>query len=320
MRETTNTPLISIVIPTFNRAELLREALESVYKQSYKNLQVIVVDDGSTDHTAQMLEEYKGRVDVVWQSRGGISAARNAGLDQCHGEFVAFLDNDDLWIPDKLEAQVAFALATPQATVTYTDAFQFNAEGQFPKTFVDHFPALNDPTDLFQRMIEEYAIPLMSTTMIRVDFLREHSLRFQEFAGIDDLFLFLEILRRGGQFAYLPRPLIWRRMHPGNFSGNHRRRFEQRARLYRTMLAEITDLTTDQRRALKLGLRDAQYRVAECNWQDLRLPEARKDFLQCITADRRGMQALVYSVLSCLPRESVAGLRQWKTGSRAPAR
>jgi glycosyltransferase involved in cell wall biosynthesis len=319
MQETITTPLISIVIPTFNRAELLREALESVYNQSYKNFQVIVVDDGSTDHTAQMLEEYEGRVNVVWQSRGGISAARNAGLDQCRGEFVAFLDNDDLWAPDKLEAQVAFALATPQATVTYTDAFQFNAEGQFPKTFVDHFPALKDPTDLFQRMIEEYAIPLMSTVMIRLNFLRENSLRFQEFAGIDDLFLFLEILRRGGRFAYLPRPLTWRRMHAGNFSGNHRRRFEERARLYRTMLAEMADLTTDQRRALKLGLRDAQYRVAECNWEDLQFPEARKQFLQCVGPDKRGLRALAYSFLSFLPRASIMGLRQWKAGARGRA-
>jgi glycosyltransferase involved in cell wall biosynthesis len=316
MRETTNTPLISIVIPTFDRAELLREALESVYEQSYKNFQVIVVDDGSTDHTAQMLKQYEGRVTVVCQSRGGISAARNAGLDECLGEFVAFLDNDDLWTPDKLEAQVAFALATPQATVTYTDAVQFNKERQFQKTFVDHFSALKDPTDLFQRMIEEYAIPLMSTTMIRVDFLRDYSLRFQDFAGIDDLLLFLEILRRGGEFAYLPRPLTWRRMHSGNFSGNHRRRFEQRARLYRTMLAEMADLTTDQRRALKLGLRDAQYRVAECNWEDLRLPEARKDFLQCVGPDKRGLQALAYGFLSFLPRASIAGLRQWKAGAK----
>lgn len=302
-------PLISIVIPTYNRADLLREALESVYAQTYSNYEVIVVDDGSTDHTDLMLDEYAGRARVLRQSRGGISSARNAGLRACSGDYVAFLDNDDRWTPEKLEHHVAFAATHAECAVTYTDAIQFTESGPNTQTFVQRFPALMEPADLFRRMITEYAIPLMSATMVRLEFLREYGLQFQEYAGIDDLLLFLEILRRGGRFAYLPEPLTWRRMHPGNFSGNHRRRFEQRALMYRMMLKEFQNLSREQRSAVVLGLRDAQFRVGECDWEEMNLVQARREFFQSIGIDKRGCQALVYGLLSFLPSAAIAGIR-----------
>lgn len=99
------TPLISVVIPVYNVAPYLREALDSVVNQTYKNLQVLIVDDGSTDGSGEICEEYKidRRVTVIHQKNGGLSNARNIAMDRAHGQFIAFLDPDDAYHPSFIE-------------------------------------------------------------------------------------------------------------------------------------------------------------------------------------------------------------------------
>ncbi len=101
-------PLISVIIPTFNRSYCLAETLDSVLRQSFKNYELIVVDDGSTDATPQLLDQYAGRLAHLQTSHAGPSAARNAGIGMARGDYIAFLDSDDLWAPRKLERQVDF--------------------------------------------------------------------------------------------------------------------------------------------------------------------------------------------------------------------
>lgn len=305
--------LISVVIPTYNRAELIREALNSVFAQTYKEIEVIVVDDGGTDHTDKVLADYGDRVKTIRLDRSGIGAARNAGVDAASGEFIAFLDNDDLWLPEKLEKQVQFATTHPEMMVTYTDAVQFREEGDEAKSFVDRFPDLRDPANLFTPMILKRAIPLMSTTMIRTSFLRSNHLRFPKYLGLDDLALFLESMIEGGKFGYLPEPLTRRRMHDSNFSGNHRRRIEQRFLLYTEMLEQCRARCTPQMvTALVLGVRDTRYRMGECYWEDLNLRKARSEFFHAVTPDARGMKSLAYCLMTILPSRLIAAMRRSK--------
>jgi glycosyltransferase involved in cell wall biosynthesis len=102
-----STPLISVVIPTYNRAHLVCEAIDSVLRQTYRAVELIVVDDGSTDDTAGVLKRYETRIRTVRQNNAGPSVARNHGAALASGEFVAFLDSDDLWLDHKLERQVS---------------------------------------------------------------------------------------------------------------------------------------------------------------------------------------------------------------------
>lgn len=99
-------PLVSVIIPTYNRAEIIVETIENVFQQTYPNLELIVVDDGSTDKTKEVLASYKGRIRWISQPNAGPSAARNHGLALAKGEIIAFQDSDDSWHPKKIERQV----------------------------------------------------------------------------------------------------------------------------------------------------------------------------------------------------------------------
>ena len=101
-----SSPLVSVIIPTYNRANLLCATVESVFKQTYRNIEIIVVDDGSTDHTTEAMEQYGDRIRYSRRPNAGVNAARNLGFKQARGEFLALLDSDDLWAPYKLDLQV----------------------------------------------------------------------------------------------------------------------------------------------------------------------------------------------------------------------
>ena len=102
-----NQPLVSVIIPTFNREDVIANAVESALRQTYTKLEVIVIDDGSTDNTESQLKYFLSKIRFVRQSNHGPSAARNKGIEIARGEIIAFLDSDDLWNETKIERQVA---------------------------------------------------------------------------------------------------------------------------------------------------------------------------------------------------------------------
>jgi len=99
-------PDISVIIPTYNRDEFVTKAVDSVLSQSYTSYELIVVDDGSTDNTREVLKPYMDRISYIYQENAGVSAARNAGIMAASGRWIAFLDSDDTWMPDKLARQI----------------------------------------------------------------------------------------------------------------------------------------------------------------------------------------------------------------------
>jgi glycosyltransferase involved in cell wall biosynthesis len=112
---------VSVIIPTYNRGCVIKEAIESVLEQEYTEFELIVVDDGSTDATFEVLDSYRNVIKVLSQENKGVSAARNRGIAEASGKFIAFLDSDDLWLPQKLSAQVDFFEQTPGALICQTE-------------------------------------------------------------------------------------------------------------------------------------------------------------------------------------------------------
>ena len=114
-------PLVSIIIPTYNRGWILKEAINSVLAQDFTDFELIVVDDGSTDKTQDILNTYNEDIRALRQNNQGVSAARNAGIASALGRFIAFLDSDDLWLPKKLSTQIDFFKSNRDALICQTD-------------------------------------------------------------------------------------------------------------------------------------------------------------------------------------------------------
>jgi glycosyltransferase involved in cell wall biosynthesis len=114
-------PFVSVIIPTFNRDWIIRDAIDSVLGQTYPNFELLVVDDGSTDRTVEFLRTYDDRLRVIRQDNRGVSAARNCGIKASRGQLIAFLDSDDMWLPEKLAAQVSFFERHPHAKICQTE-------------------------------------------------------------------------------------------------------------------------------------------------------------------------------------------------------
>nr|WP_240481087.1 glycosyltransferase [Ectothiorhodospira sp. BSL-9] len=127
-------PKVSILIPSYNTAQFISESINSVLDQDYPNKEVIVIDDGSTDETLNILAAYGDRIRVIQQGNQGAAVARNRGLDVAQGHYIAFLDSDDIWLPAKLSTQIAYLEAHPEIGLVYSrwQTWKPDAKGRFP--------------------------------------------------------------------------------------------------------------------------------------------------------------------------------------------
>src|SRR5262245_58457673 len=116
-------PLVSVIIPSYNYGCYVQQAVDSALSQSYPNQEVIVVDDGSTDDTEVRLAAYGKRIRYIHQKNQGLSEARNTGIREARGEFLAFLDSDDAFHPKKTELQMAYLMAHPEVSLVGTEMF-----------------------------------------------------------------------------------------------------------------------------------------------------------------------------------------------------
>lgn len=124
-------PLISVIIPAYNAEQTLLETIKSVQKQTFSDFEIIVINDGSTDRTLQLLQSVEDkRLKVFSSENNGVSVARNRGISQANGEFITFIDADDLWTDDKLELQLAALKQHPEAGVAYSWTYNMSEKGE----------------------------------------------------------------------------------------------------------------------------------------------------------------------------------------------
>lgn len=130
-------PLVSVIVSNYNYARYLPQALNSVLAQSYSNIEIIVVDDGSTDDSENVLRSYENHIRWIRQKNQGVSAARNRGVKETRGELIAFLDADDIWLPLKLERQVERFLDDPELGLVHCGMQEINDKGEPLCTHLD---------------------------------------------------------------------------------------------------------------------------------------------------------------------------------------
>ena len=201
---------VSVIIPTFNRAGMIGRCLDSVRAQTFRDLEIVVVDDGSTDDTRAVVGRYQG-VRYVWQENQERSAARNRGLAASRGRFVAFLDSDDEWLPEKLARQVAYLERYPAAGMVHA-ACQRKC-GEEVRTF---FPAeSHEPRPLFWDILRRRCLIAMPTPLIRRDALDAVGGFWTALNCAEDLELWLRIAYRY-PIGCIGEPLAVYHVHEGS--------------------------------------------------------------------------------------------------------
>src|SRR5512139_1580478 len=207
-------PKVSVIIPTYNRLPMLKEAVNSVLTQHFEDIELIVVDDGSTDGTVEEMKWYGGRVKLIQHSQNkGVSAARNKGILHARGKCIAFLDSDDLWVKGKLKIQVAFLDDNPHYPICYTDEIWIR-RGKRVNPMLKHAK--------YSGWIFEKCVPLCtispSSVMMRKTLFPKVGLFDEALPVCEDYDFWLRVSARFPIF-FIPRKLIIKRGgHPDQLS------------------------------------------------------------------------------------------------------
>ena len=211
------TALVSVVIPCYKQAHFLTDAVQSVLEQDYLQKEIVVVNDGSPDNTAEVAAAFGSSILYLEQENRGLPGARNTGIRAAHGEYVAFLDSDDLLLPESLSIRAAFLAAHLDTALVCSDARFFDESGSLG-LLSDRALRPSNPANFRWETVEYCALP--STVMARR-------------SSLDQVGLFDEEMRTGGEdwplwvrmslyfnLAYLDQPLMLYRRHGGNATEN----------------------------------------------------------------------------------------------------
>ena len=223
-------PQVSVVIPAYNAADFIADTVNSVLNQTFQDFEVIVVDDGSKDGTIAALEPFGDRIRVYPQTNGGVARARNRGVGLAKGSWIAFLDADDLWQPDKLERQ----LADPSHVMSYTDRINIGARGDLPERQSD-ITRMHDG-DVFVPLMREGNFITNTSVMIRRELFLQLGGFYTGLNGTEDWDLWIRVAEHH-PIRFVPEPLVQYRFHAAGISRNYERMSRERTDVISRALA-----------------------------------------------------------------------------------
>ena len=221
---TVENPLVSVIIPVYNGARYLGAALESVFAQTYREFEVIVVDDGSADESGVIAQGFPD-VRYLQQTNQGVAAARNHGLEAARGEFFAFLDQDDLWTPDKLKLQVEYLLRHPDVGYTLTQQKYFlDPGGTLPAWF---------RKELFDSVHTGW---VLGTLVVRRTIFEQIGNFATGYSAANDSDWFFRAKAAAIPMAVMPELLLLKRIHDANDSARAKEILSELLKVVKTSL------------------------------------------------------------------------------------
>lgn len=232
-------PLVSVIIPTYNRAAFVAKAVESVLNQTYKRMEIIVVDDGSTDNTYEALKRYEGRIRYIYQQRSERSRARNRGFRHSRGDYIAFLDSDDLWLPTKIKRQVRIFLEEPEVGIVYTDIEFIDKNGSPYGGNICWEALKRRRASLYEDLMSENVISgSTSSVLIRRECLEKVGLFDETMSACEDLDLWRRLAQHF-QFSKIDMQLVRLTVHVDNTQCQ----LSAMAKGYETIIRKICEST-----------------------------------------------------------------------------
>ena len=227
-------PRVTIVIPTYNALAFLPETLASVYQQTYQDFEVIVVDDGSADGSLDWLKAQNfARLRALSQENQGVSVARNRGVREARGEFIAFLDADDLWEPEKLEKQLAVFAAKPDTGLVHTGTRILEADGSLGATF-----GVSAEGDTLTRVIRSNPIRCGSTPLVKKACFEEVGLFDSSLLRSEDWEMWVRVAAKY-PFGVVDEPLVRYRQHASNKSKDYKKLLQNMERIVEKIYEQV---------------------------------------------------------------------------------
>lgn len=273
---------MSVIIPAYEVAPYIAETLDSVFAQTLSDFEVIVVNDGSpdTDELERALTPYRERICYIRQKNAGAGAARNRGVRDARGEYVAFLDGDDLWLSNYLETQLSFAREGGYDLV-YADALLFGASPVAGKTYMQTAPSEGPVT--FVSLLRNDCNVITSGVVARRCALIEAGLFDESLRNAQDFEMWTRMAKRGARLAYQRKVLLRYRCREGSLSGDEMNRLKREIRVYR-YIADRYDLTPAEQAELSRAMQFQEAAVALADGKirllGERFDEARASFEQ----------------------------------------
>lgn len=291
-------PRVSIIIPVYNSEKFIRETILSVLSQNYHDYEIIVVDDGSIDNSSSILHSFGDKIKYFYQENQGLSCSRNFALHQAQGEFIAFLDQDDLWLPDKLRMQVSFLESHKEAAMVFTDSHIINEKGIIQGRL---FRGLNIPQGhIFEQLFLFDFIPLLSVLIRKTIF--EQVGEFAPHLGIaEDYDLFLRVSKKYPVYL-INFPLAKYRIHSSNASRDTEKAAREVLSVVKNIYEENTELLGKKLRykAKKRIARVYSNLGLAVLWKNNK-KEAIENFRRALTYDKKSCYVYLYLFISHLP-------------------
>lgn len=210
-------PLVSIIIPTYNSVRFIVNSVASATNQTYPNIEILIIDDGSTDETEMVVQQLSGPVRYIKQTNGGPSSARNHGIAQSNGEYIAFLDVDDEWEPSKIDKQVGFFENDKSLSIVATSYVRCNADLLPVETITLSTPSKKKGTIPFRALLEKNQL-LTSSIMIKKNILAKCGVFDEKIQFGEDWDFWVRIAQLG-RIGYIHTPLCKYRAHSAGLTG-----------------------------------------------------------------------------------------------------
>ena len=230
-------PKVSVIIPLFNQKEYIGKAIDSVLEQTYPNIEVIVVNDGSTDNPFPELEKYKNDILLINQENRGLSGARNTGIQESTGEYIQLLDADDFLHKNKIKLQLEFSMNNDEA-ISYCEVVQYNSgSGQTELRYI------GETEDMFSSLYNFwffYPLPVHAL-IIKKEIFNKFGLFDEQLKAAEDRYFFSRLAAAGIEFKYFPFIGGYRRFHESNMNKNRLFIVENVIKFYRKLNAELGD-------------------------------------------------------------------------------
>ena len=309
------TPKISVIMPAYNSSEFIIEALDSVLGQRYREHEIIVINDGSPD-TEKFERVITSRLDdiiYIKQRNAGAGIARNTGIENARGEIIAFLDADDVWLPNFLSSQVVF-LERHNYDMVYCDAFLFGLNPAVQRTFMETAPSEGEAT--FDSILDLRCNVITSGTMARKQAIQEVGMFEKQNVRADDFILWLKMAKNGAKIGYQRKQLLKYRERLDSLSGDSISRVEREHDAFERVARDF-DLTPEQKAIVSKHLADLEANLAVEHGKTFLL---NGDFREAETAFRianRHRESLKLSIVALLTRIAPGTLLKYYRSRRA---